>query len=60
MLSLQGKIKFFEFEAKDILRKYGIITPRGNVANNLEGNNNGQQWGLQNLKSMPLTLLGCL
>ncbi len=27
-------MKLFEFEAKDILRKYGIATPRGKVANN--------------------------
>jgi len=25
-------MKLFEFEAKNILRKYGIATPRGNVA----------------------------
>jgi len=27
-------MKLFEFEAKDILRKYGIATPKGNIANN--------------------------
>ena len=27
-------MKLFEFEAKDILRKYGIATPRGSVATN--------------------------
>ena len=27
-------MKLFEFEAKDILRKYGIATPRGSVASN--------------------------
>ncbi len=27
-------MKLFEFEAKDILRKYGIATPKGNIASN--------------------------
>jgi len=28
------KMKFFEFEAKNVLQKYGIATPKGNTASN--------------------------
>ncbi len=28
------KMKFFEFETKNVLQKYGIATPKGNIANN--------------------------
>ncbi len=28
------KMKLFEFEAKNALRKYGVATPKGNIASN--------------------------